>query len=244
MRNAICTFLCVIVALAVFSGCRDNSQAQNPQLSSQQSVSETAKNDSNVYHIKTLCDWARASENLQTLFSNSDFVARVKVQSIESFALEKGAGIRTNFIPQIITSFKGNYDGSPIESLGGTVSYAEYCKKDPDFLTKKSFDSSPEAKVDPSEVEQMVEGIYLVHPGDEFIVFCTKVQDGYIITNSYEGLFKIVGNKIENAALQENPKLTADISNAISAKSKSAEGSIVSGVDLENFRNIVSKLNH
>ena len=192
----------------------------------------------------TECDFVYASPNFKKLYDDSDLIIQLTASEIKYSAADGGL-IKTSFIPKIKETYKGKYDGSSIVSMGGILDYDEYIKNDPDKgKANKSFTSSKET-TPPKKVQLIFANVYIVHNGDTFIAFCKKLGSHYVITNGFQGLFKVDGNKIQNRALKDDYRLLKDIAAKVNAQSKSNidENAIAgNGIDKKAFIDILKSL--
>lgn len=190
------------------------------------------KIDADIFRIEGHADWANVSKDIESLFKDSDLIVKAKITSVNYYC-GNGGLIYTKSIPEIIETYKGSYDGLPIKSIGGIVDYEEYIKHDVDPNNFKEFESKTSKK--PKKIELVFDDIYTIHSGEEYILFCQKVNGEMSITNSFEGLFKVNVNKVTNKALKNSKKLSNDIEKKVSKEHNITNSSVIDGLNKDSF---------
>jgi hypothetical protein len=129
------------------------------------------------------------------------------------YSVDANGRVSTTFTPAVKEVFKGNYNGKRITTLGGIINCDDYKEKFAnEFKTAVLTENSKAEKV-----EYCFGNIPIVKEGDLLIVFCSEKNGVNIITNSFEGLFKINGDCLINDAIK-NTALLSDICSENSSK--------------------------
>lgn len=198
--------------------------------------SANASTDPNdVFTIKSTADWVSASKDLESLYRESDLVMLANITKVD-YQAAKGGLIFSNFIPNVVETYKGSYDGRPIKSIGGIVDFSQYIKNDDDPNTVKQF-TTPSG-VQPKKVQLIFDEIYVVKPGEQYLLFLKNNNGELNITNSYQGLFKVNGNTLSNKALKATENITKDIEGKAGVNGKT----LGDGVDKTKFIDTLKKL--
>lgn len=198
--------------------------------------------DSDIFKVEASADWVYASKDIKSLYNDSELIIKATIDKVDYYC-GTGGLIYTKFIPKVIETYKGTYDGSYIQSIGGIVDYSEYIKNDVDPNNFKKFTNS--SNQTPKKVQLTFDDIYVVKQGEEYILFCKKNQGLLSITNGNQGLFKVDSNNVTNKALKNSKDLSADIEKKVNKNNKTkslTNTDIASGIDKNSFINVLKDL--
>lgn len=195
------------------------------------SQAETAMSiEHNVIHSYSVAaDIAKIADTLEELIADSDFIAEVKVKGVSSSFENDSILINTEITPEIIKTYKGEYNGNLLILCGGYMNYKEYANSSNIINTLgKPIDTSKftEEELENGEIYFDWFNTYIPEVGDTLVYFGKEMDTGdYYITNSYQGLFRCDGDKVSNQAFSiNNSGYTESIAEDLNKKfSKSAK---------------------
>jgi len=245
MKRKIVGLIVISVFITLFmTSCKSNPTTGNAEKIVNENVDkQAAKQPDNqadpaeVYTIKMSHDWLASSPDLKSLFNDSDLVLHASNVEAKYYSVT-GGSILTQFIPKVVEIYKGTYDGSYIESVGGIVDYNDYMKKNPDPNNKNKFVTSTGEQ--PKKIQLIVGDMVILKPGEEYLLFCKNYYGKLTVTNGNQGVFKIEGNKISNKVLKANDSLTKDIER----KSNAPLNTLVNGgVEKNKFIDLLKQQN-
>lgn len=214
---------CLSMTLA--TGCQESAGNSTAEIQS-----DTQQPEHNiVYSYSSTADLAKVAYNLDELVEASDFIAEVRVKETSSFVAGDTIMINTKITPEIIKTYKGEYNGNSLIIGGGYMNCKEYAMSvDASDMPKNPVDISKFTKDELENGEVYFNWLnnYIPEKDDTIIYFGYENDDGdYNVTYSYQGVFLCKNNNVSNQALCINEHdftepLVKDLSSTFSKTSE------------------------
>lgn len=197
MKKKLAYLLVPALCLGALAGCGEAQQTDS-----------TADTKTGVMLCeKTDADFSKCADSLEKLVAHSDFIAELKVTAADAYVYPDSDIISTAITPEILTLYKGSYNGEQLHMSGGIISYQEYCSAlvfqqegipQWDLSSQYSADELASARIYSDFC-----GNYVPQVGDTLLFFGVKDdQGGYYVTHDYQGLFRLDEGNWTNQALE------------------------------------------
>ncbi|WP_062108014.1 hypothetical protein [Bacillus niameyensis] len=243
--NKMLFFVTFSVAL-LFYGCQqksdisinnENSKLATEKASIEENVDKEKSIDNVEEHeglvIEALAEYNALALTFEELYSDADLVLELKVKTVDSFIEEQTGSILSNVIPEVVHIYKGEYNGKPIQVVGGKMNYNEYMSNE---IIKEKLegreDPNPNAeKAKHEDVLFIMDNGYIYEAGDRYFFFGKEYEDENFIRPlyAYQSSFKVENQTVSNKAIQEDEPLFTDIKNVFSVNSKQSNSTLENG---------------
>lgn len=189
----------LVVSLLTLSACGNTNEKKETDSSLEKGLVLTAASEA---------DFDETANSIDDLTDASDFVAEVKVTRTDAYVYPDTDMIYTIITPEILTLYKGSYQGENLHLCGGHMSYAEYYSA-PIFQEENwhTFDTSAYTKDELKQAQVYWNWCnnYVPSEGDTLLFFGIRDENGdYQMTYSYQGMFRLEGDRWTNQALIVN----------------------------------------
>lgn len=194
------------LSLILSSGCENNTKTAKTESSQGENVQSIEHNVINS--LSADAELVKTAQSFEELADASDFIAEVKITDTSSFVPEGTIKICTEMTPEIIKTYKGEYNGNSLIITGGYMNCREYAMSEEFFsMPKNPMDVSKftEEELETGEIYFNWLNNYIPDPGDTLIFFGCEATDGnYYVTYDYQGIFLGENDTISNQALVMN----------------------------------------
>lgn len=194
MKKAFVFCMAVLSGAALLAGCGASGES-----------AASPENTGVLLTAKTTSDLEEVAYTLTDLVEASDFIATVQVAETHEYVYPDTTYIQTQITPQVLTVYKGTYNGEFLEIEGGCMDYNDYTSA-PIFQQEsiQTFDVSSYSveELDTARVYEARNNGYVPQAGDTLLFFGKQADaDTYYVTYGYQGVFVLQDGSWYNPGL-------------------------------------------